>query len=102
MTIEASLQARDKYLVVGIDGEWWSIRRFSGSQLRSSLYCIKLQDARRYAKSLVPISDDESSDSDTETFVVPRACDMPPQVPQDLDELSNPPHAEEVYDSKDA
>ena len=47
-------------------------------------------------------NDEESSDSDTEIFVVPRVCDMPSQVPQVPDELSNPPHAEEVYDSKDA
>lgn len=37
-------KARDRYIVVSIDGNWCFIRKFSGSQLRSSSYKVKLSE----------------------------------------------------------
>ena len=37
-------RARDRYIVVSIDGDWCNIRKFTGSQLRSSSYKVKLNE----------------------------------------------------------
>jgi len=58
-------QARDRYLVVSVDGEWCYIRKFTGAQLRSSSYKVKLSDCYTvpgYSHSHVPSThfEDES------------------------------------------
>ena len=37
-------RARSRYLVVSIDGEWCFIKKFSGNQLRPSLYKVKREE----------------------------------------------------------
>ena len=60
-------RARDRYIIVSIDGEWCFIKKFSGSQLRATSYKVKLVEC--YAvphtlptpsyQSVVPLDDDE-------------------------------------------
>ena len=40
-------KARDRYLIVSVDGTWCFIRKFSGSQLRASSYKVKLKECYR-------------------------------------------------------
>ena len=40
-------KARDRYLVVSVDGAWCFIRKFTGAQLRSSSYKVKLKECYR-------------------------------------------------------
>ena len=37
-------QARNRYLVVSIDNEWCLVKKFSGNQLRSTSYKVKLAE----------------------------------------------------------
>ena len=37
-------RARDRYLVVGIEGEWCTVWKFVGSQIRSQLYSVHISD----------------------------------------------------------
>ena len=39
--------ARNRYLVVSVDGLWCNIRKFNGSQLRSTSYRVKLSECYR-------------------------------------------------------
>ena len=39
--------ARNRYLVVSVDGLWCNVRTFSGSQLRSTSYRVKLSECYR-------------------------------------------------------
>ena len=39
--------ARNRYLVVSIDGQWCNVRKFTGSQLRSTSYRVKLSECYR-------------------------------------------------------
>ena len=36
--------ARNRYLVVSVDGLWCNVRKFTGSQLRSTSYRVKLSE----------------------------------------------------------
>ena len=36
--------AKDTYLVVGIEGEWCTVRKFVGSQIRLRLYSLRISD----------------------------------------------------------
>ena len=57
ITSDASkTRARDRYLVVSVDGLWCNVRKFVGSQLRSTSYRIKLSECYR-----VPVLADPSS-----------------------------------------
>jgi len=39
--------ARNQYLVVSVDGLWCNVRKFAGSQLRSTSCCVKLSQCHR-------------------------------------------------------
>lgn len=40
-------RARDRYLIVSIDGLWCNVRKFTGAQLRSTSYRVKLSECFR-------------------------------------------------------
>lgn len=44
-------KARDRYLVVGVDGAWCNIQKFAGSQLRRTSYRVKLSDCYKVEES---------------------------------------------------
>ena len=49
-------RARDRYLIVSTDGVWCNVRKFTGSQLRSSSYRMKLSECYRVLDQSVPPS----------------------------------------------
>ena len=59
--------ARDRDIIVSIDGEWCFIKKFSGSQLRATSYKVKLAECYAVPNtlplssyhSLVPTLDDD-------------------------------------------
>lgn len=97
--------ARDRYLVVSIDRPWCNVRKFTGSQLRSTSYRVKLAECFRVydksASSSPPIRPHHRSDDSTsvEEYVRPAASvqaprpPLPPQVPE---ELSQPPNHDDA------
>ena len=73
-------KARNRYLVVSTDGEWCFIKKFSGSQLRSSSYKVKRDEcylvpteslsSRPFLRN-DPLTDDEDEDILTDTHPPP-------------------------------
>ena len=82
-------KARDRYIVVSIDGKWCFIRKFTGSQLRSSSYKVKLAECFHvpsYAFSHITPPNHIEDDSELE-YVVPADIAQP----QDAHEIPQPP-----------
>jgi len=61
-------QARSRYLVVSLDGEWCFIKKFTGGQLRASSYKVKLAEIYLVPKGLrdLPVNEHLPSDDDEE------------------------------------
>ena len=75
-------RARDRYLVVSIDGSWCNVRKFTGSQLRSTSYRVKLAECFRvYDKSPPPPLPTLQSPRESTSTLVPQ---LPPPVPVEL------------------
>ena len=113
ITSDASkTSARDRYLVVSIDGSWCNVRKFTGSQLRSTSYRIKLSECYRVPGQIEPTpklsrrySSDSDENIDEETafssvpqsprYVVPtqtpEALAAPPSPPTDASQTPNSP-----------
>ena len=69
-------RARNRYLVVSIDGEWCFIKKFSGNQLRSSSYKVKREEyylvPNGYSSSShSQMKTDFSTDDEDTTFSIP-------------------------------
>ena len=81
-------RARDRYLIVSIDGEWCFIKKFSGSQLRATSYKVKLSECYAVPHTLpppsylsvVPTLDDDECEEVAEQ---PQPCQQP-SAPPDL------------------
>ena len=96
-------KSRHRYLVVSIDGEWCRIKRFSGSQLRSSSYKVKLAECYCVPCQVPPITVRHENIDDDELY----SCDVPssssnsPPEPVEIPTiLSHPPTAYEQYDGE--
>ena len=76
-------RARSRYLVVSIDGEWCFIKKFSGNQLRSSLYKVKREECYLVPNDYSSSShsqmktDDEDHDNQYTNSSPPSAVDIP-------------------------
>ena len=83
-------RARDRYLVVSVDGDWCHIRKFSGSQLRCTSYRVKRTECYKvFADSSTYLSSNhhfEDSDSDCEERT--NMCVPAPSLPGVPPELS--------------
>ena len=95
-------RARDRYLVVAIDGPWCDIRRLSGAQLRTKSYrvkrseCFKIQSEVEMAHIPDPDGDQDTYSSTpnehvtpgtvpgTEAPVMEVAVPRPPPAPPDI------------------
>ena len=91
--------ARDRYLVVSVDGLWCNIRKFTGSQLRSTSYRVKLTECYRVPDQTASIphlahkccSTDDSSSIDEELPPTTPSLSSQPQPPPPVPiELSEP------------
>ena len=94
-------RARDRYLVVAIDPPFCDIKKFFGSQLRSSSYRVKLTECFKVPSDLAdPLhaprpcrghdSDDED-DPDTTPHSPPSLPDIPDAISASAQHLSNSP-----------
>ena len=73
-------RARDRYLVVHIDGPWCHIKKFSGPQLRATSYKVKLSECYAVPSSLtVPVTrpPSPSRENDDESSVTPPGSTCP-------------------------
>ena len=72
-------RAHDRYLVTSIDGSWCNVRKFSGSQLRSTSYRVKLSS--RQAPLPLP-------------KLQPAPVPLPPSLPQIPEVLAHSPSSD--------
>ena len=103
ITSDASkTRARDRHLVVSIDGSWCNVRKFAGSQLRSTSYRIKLSECYRVPSQIEPTPNlsrryspdaDENIDEEPAVSSVPQSPRyvVPPQIPEVLATRPTPP-----------
>ena len=88
---------RTRYLVSAVDGEWCSIKKFSGSQLRAASYkvkrseCIVVPTHSFTYSSTVPKEDQEDTE---EPFSIPIQVEIPAEKPP-----SPPPPPSVIIDS---
>lgn len=91
---------RDRYLVVEVTGSFCKIRKFVGSQLRSTWYCVKTSDCYRVPSKVADycpstIYDDADSSSDEAPPAQPvHSPPSPPVVPSAI----STPATQEVPD----
>lgn len=105
-------KARDRYLVVKVEGEWCNIRKFVGNQIRSSSYRVKLVDCYKvtttYATStpnafpIIDASTDEEFVLTTPMEALeprpPGVPDIPSAISQPPDNIPQPDYAVEIVD----
>ena len=93
------MPATGLYLVVSVDGLWCNIRKFTGSQLRSTSYRVKLTECYRVPDQTASIphlahkccSTDDSSSIDEELPPTTPSLSSQPQPPPPVPiELSEP------------
>ena len=106
--------ARDRYIIMSIDKEWCVIKKFTGVQLRSASYKVRLTDCYAVPSNMLNIklphcddSEDEQSESavvqtplkPSNLHVVPptRHDILPPDPPDIPHELTQPPIAAEEH-----
>ena len=83
-------KARDRYLVISVDGVWCNIQKFTGNQLRRTSYRVRVCDCYKVRdQSLVtgPVDTGLSSDEDPDESSlhgpdIPPAISEPPVSPQ--------------------
>ena len=54
---------RNRYLVASVDGLWCNVRKFAGSQLRSTSYRVKLSECYRVIETTSNLPRRYSTDS---------------------------------------
>lgn len=89
-------QARSRYIVVSINGEWCCVKKFSGNQLRATSYKVKLSECYQVASQTTSdrpktIDLNNSSDEDEfgyldESVTPPEPADIPPMLIHPADE----------------
>ena len=94
-------RARDRYLVVAIDPPFCDIKKFIGSQLRSSSYHVELTESFKVPSDLAdPLhpprqcrghDSDDDDDPDTTTHSPPSLPDIPDAISASAQHLSNTP-----------
>ena len=84
-------RARDRYLIVAVNGDWCTVRKFTGSQLRSASYQIKRSECYMVPDDTphVPLKHGQHYDSDTSDDDSPTPD--PPSPPDVPCELALPP-----------
>ena len=98
-------RARDRYLVVSLDGVWCNIRKFTGSQLRQTSYRVKRNECYKVPNTIKekifhPSEEDFEMDYSThqESPYIPNNKTMPSNsvAPQSQQEI---PHLQSSYPS---
>ena len=90
------LAARDRYLVVSMEGEWCNIKKFRGHQLRNTTYRVKRHECYKVPHSINPTVCHplgDQSDDDDEIPLPTTQIDppLPPPIPQAISVPPPPP-----------
>ena len=64
-------QARHRYLIVGVDGEWCFVKKFTGNQLRANSYKVKLCECYRVPQHVRDMPTTQHHASDDEEDMCP-------------------------------
>ena len=87
-------KARNRYLLVSMDGLWCYVRKFVGSQLRSVSYRVRKYDCYRvpcsFADSSYPVRGELSDGSVSEDEESDKGKSLPPVLPHTPPTLSQP------------
>ena len=87
-------KARNRYLLVSMDGSWCYVRKFVGSQLRSVSYRVRKYDCYRvpcsFADSSYPVRGELSDGSVSEDEESDKGKSLPPVLPHTPPTLSQP------------
>lgn len=82
------LRARDRYLVVKIDGIWCFIKKFAGSQLRATSYMVKLSECYAVPSPIPQTSrslpNGDNEEPNNRELEEPKHQKLPPSAPLDL------------------
>lgn len=77
-------RARNRYLIVSVDGEWCYIKKFTGNQLRANSYKVKLKECYKVPTDLVPTpphqylgTHDDDDDDPVDIPETPKALAQP-------------------------
>ena len=95
-------RARDRYLVVSVDGGWCNVRKFVGTQLRSNSYRIKLSECYKVPEdpNTANLQNKpnrwDTYSSDCEEDPLPTRMEPPPVLPHIPQELILPASAPEA------
>lgn len=75
-------RVRDHYIIVRIDGEWCSIKKFTGSQLRATSYKVKLSECYSVRTSVPPAErlSITPSNYDEDCAMTPAPLPAPPEL----------------------
>ena len=84
-------RARDRYLVVEVTGPFCNVRKFVGSQLRSTSYRVKMSECYRVPSEVVNFRPPTSNgDADSSSDETPPTRPVPPPPPVIPCEISTP------------
>ena len=74
-------RARDRYLVVSVDGAWCNIQKFTGNQLRRTSYRVRVSDCYK-VRDQSPVTEpvDAGLSSDEDPVESLRGPDIPPAI----------------------
>lgn len=93
-------KGRCRYLVTSISGEWCTVKKFTGSQLRTTSYKVKLRECYRVPCE-ISLSDPSRPESDTdepEDAVVPAVDNPSAPTPVEIPDILCNPHAHQEND----
>jgi len=100
-------RARNRYIVVSIDGDWCFVKKFTGNQLRASSYkvkfseCYLIQSDISYCQPKVPDAYDSGEEEEEDYFPSKSIC-LPPQPAEIPPVLNQPPDDQhEMIDNQD-
>ena len=79
-------KARDRYLAVGIDGNFYIVKKFVGSQLRKSSYRVKYDECYKVPGSIKLSVQDILCDDDEDSNIqdLPQPAPMMPDIPHEI------------------
>lgn len=98
-------KGRPRYLVIAVEGQWCNIRKFTGSQLRTSSYRVKRSECFKVSpqinsydyihSALETTSDDEEINEN----IIPPSPPEPPTIPVELTAPDVPAYEPILYDN---
>ena len=84
-------RARDRYLVASVDGDWCYVKKFTGNQLRSMSYKVRVSECFKVSPTPIPSTTiAHDTDDETEYITHEPTPPAPPEAPEVLTEPDCP------------